>query len=213
MLHTGWLEKRDVMVVYLFAAAVSIEIVYTGLFILTINHSSFRFWPPQSSRSWQFFVSWIMAGVVVAIFLFLGLLNFDSFILPNLWKRLPAASAVFVIGTVIGSWAYLSFGLRTTIGLGKQLIIRGPYRYSRNPQYIGDSLNIIAFIILTNSWMAAVVGVLGIALNYLAPFTEEPWLEEQFGDAYREYRRKVPRFFLLDKSQRETSIPKTSRST
>jgi protein-S-isoprenylcysteine O-methyltransferase Ste14 len=154
-----------------------------------------------------------MAGVVVAIFPFLGLLNFDSFILPNLWKRLPAASAVFVIGTVIGSWAYLSFGLRTTIGLGKQLIIRGPYRYSRNPQYIGDSLNIIAFIILTNSWMAAVVGVLGIALNYLAPFTEEPWLEEQFGDAYREYRRKVPRFFLLDKSQRETSIPKTSRST
>jgi protein-S-isoprenylcysteine O-methyltransferase Ste14 len=213
---SGWFGrpgKGNGMVVYLFAAAVSIEIIYIGLFILTIKHSSFHFWPPPKARSWQFFVSWIMAGVVVVIFPFLGLLNFDRFILPNLWTRLPVALVVFVIGTVIGSWAYLSFGLRTTIGLGQQLIIRGPYRYTRNPQYIGDSLNILAFIILTNSWMAAVVGMLGILLNYLAPFTEEPWLEEQFGDAYREYRRSVPRFFRLGSSQRDISIPKTASST
>ena len=28
----------------------------------------------------------------------------------------------------------------------------------------------------------------------VAPLTEEPWLEEQYGDAYREYRKRVPRF-------------------
>ena len=28
----------------------------------------------------------------------------------------------------------------------------------------------------------------------VAPLTEEPWLEEQYGEAYREYRKRVPRF-------------------
>ena len=78
--------------------------------------------------------------------------------------------------------------------VGDRLIIRGPYLYSRNPQYIGDSLTILGFIVLTNSWMVAVVGFLGIFLNYLAPLTEEPWLAERFGEAYLDYKARVPRF-------------------
>lgn len=31
----------------------------------------------------------------------------------------------------------------------------------------------------------------------LLPVAEEPWLEEQFGDAYEVYRREVPRFVGL----------------
>ena len=34
-----------------------------------------------------------------------------------------------------------------------------------------------------------------LALVFVVPLlTEEPWLEEQYGNAYREYRRRVPRF-------------------
>lgn len=49
-------------------------------------------------------------------------------------------------------------------------------------------------MILTNSWMVGLIGILGVALNLLAPFTEEPWLTERFGDAYLAYKRRVPRF-------------------
>ncbi len=179
----------------LFFTTVVLELVYGLLFILTIKLPGFRFWPPPSPRSWQFFFSWLIALLVGVNFFFLGLLDFDSFFLPPLRQRLPFALVFFVVGTGIGTWSLGAFGLKSTIGLGDKLITSGPYQYTRNPQYIGDSLNIIAYMILTNSCMGWCIGLLGVALNILAPFTEEPWLEERYGEPYLAYKRRVPRFF------------------
>ena len=178
----------------LFVVTIIFEIAYVVLFVLTIKLPGFRFWPPPKARSWQFFFSWLVAGLVVANFLVIGLLDFDSFVLFTLKQRLPYAIGIFVLGSLIGSWAFITFGLKNVIGMEDRLVIGGPYRYSRNPQYIGDSLYIIGYIVLTNSWMVMVIGVLGVILNLLAPFTEEPWLEERYGGTYREYKRRVPRF-------------------
>ena len=75
------------------------------------------------------------------------------------------------------------------------LVTEGPFRWSRNPIYVG--------------MMAALAGV-GILLGSLAPFLvlpvffgiislrfvrgEERMLEQTFGDSYREYRRRVRRW-------------------
>jgi protein-S-isoprenylcysteine O-methyltransferase Ste14 len=170
------------------------EVFYISMFLLTIKSLEFRFWPPPSARSWQFFVSWIVAALVAVLYLFLGFLDFASFILPDFWDRFPIALVFLTAGGMLGTWASLSFPFRTTIGLGKRLITKGPYRYSRNPQYLGDSLLIIGYFFLANSWRVGVISFVGVALNILAVFTEEPWLEERFGDAYREYERRVHRF-------------------
>ena len=179
-----------------FSVAVAIELIYLGLFILTIKMPDFRFWPPPGPRSWQFFASWFMASVVAVIFLILGMADFDSAFLPALRQRAPFTLVLFIPGGALGFWSFASFGLRSTIGLGDRLITGGPYQYTRNPQYLGDSLNIIGFMLLTNSWMVWVIGALGVALNLLAPHTEETWLEERFGESYLAYRNRVPRWFL-----------------
>ncbi len=188
----------------LFSTTVILELIYGLLFILTIKLSGFRFWPPPSPRSWQFFSSWFIAILVAVNFLFIGFLDFDSFVLPHFWLRFPFALVLFLVASAIGFWSFSTFGLRATIGLGDKLITDGPYRYSRNPQYIGDSLNIIGYMVLTNSWMVWIIGILGVMLNILAPFTEEPWLEERFGDRYLEYKRRVPRFIRLGKGDNAT---------
>ena len=180
--------------IILFGATVALELVYITLFILTIRLPNFRFWPPPKPRSWQFFVSWLIASVVLVNFMFLGLSNFDSFVLPPLKQRLPFALGFFAVGGTIGSWAFSTFGLRNTIGVGHRLITGGPYKYTRNPQYIGDSLNIIGYMVFTNSWMIWLIGLIGVVLNLLAPYTEEPWLEERYGEEYKAYKRIVPRF-------------------
>lgn len=178
----------------LFWATLALELIYLALFILTIKLPNFRFWPPPRPRSWQFFTAWFIASIVVANGLFLGLLDFDSLILPHLKQRLPFAIGFIVLGSAIGGWAWSTFGLSNTIGVAYKLITRGPYQYSRNPQYIADSLGAIGYMIFTNSWMVWIVGWLGILLNYLAPYTEESWLEERYGEEYRQYKRRVPRF-------------------
>ena len=187
------------MSMILFAIALVFELIYVLLFALTIRGRGFRFWPPPSHRSWQFFVSWLLALVVVVNFFFLGLLDFDSFWLPGVWVRLPAALTLFTIASMIGISIYAVFPLRATIGLGNRLITTGPYRYTRNPQYLCDSLSILGYMIFTNSWMVWVIGALAVLLNILAPFTEEPWLEERFGEAYRQYKTRVPRFIPFGK--------------
>jgi protein-S-isoprenylcysteine O-methyltransferase Ste14 len=180
--------------IWFLISALLLEVIYIGLFILTIKMPAFRFWPPPTARSWQFFMAWIVVAIVAILFFLLGLFDYDSFILPGFWIRLPFTLAFFIIGGAIGSWASLSFPIRATIGLGDKLVTGGPYRFSRNPQYIGDVLLIISYFLLTNSWMVGVIGFLGVVLNVLAPFTEEPWLEQRFGEAYLNYKRQVPRF-------------------
>lgn len=180
----------------LFIIALILELFYIWMFVLTIRRPGFRFWPPPSHRSWQFFVSWLTAGSVAVFFLFLGLLDYDSFVVHQ-WARFPVALGLFICTSIFGTWASLTFGLRATIGLGDKLITTGPYRYSRNPQYVSDSVSIFAYFVFTNSVMVLILGSLGIILNILAPFTEEPWLEERFGASYLEYKRTVPRFLGL----------------
>jgi protein-S-isoprenylcysteine O-methyltransferase Ste14 len=181
------------MIHILFYGSIAIEIIYLALFIVTIWRPDFRFWPPPSHRSWQFFMSWILASLVFVGFLFVGILDFNSSIL-HLWGRFPIGILLHLIGAIIGSWSFSTLGLRATIGLGDELVTRGPYRHTRNPQYLGDILHIIGFMMLTNSCMSWIIGALGIGLNLLAPFTEEPWLEEKFGESYIEYKDAIPRF-------------------
>jgi protein-S-isoprenylcysteine O-methyltransferase Ste14 len=182
------------MIVALFAIALFFEIAYLLMFALTIRGGRFRFWPPPSPRSWQFFLAWFLALIVAVFSVFLGFLDFDSFLLPRFWIRLWFALVLILPANILGLWVEVVFPFQATIGLGDRLIIAGPYRYTRNPQYICDSLFALAYMLLVNSWMVCILGILGIGLNLLAPFTEEPWLEERFGEEYRQYRARVPRF-------------------
>lgn len=188
--------SADTMKWWLFLLALILELFYLWMFILTIRRPGFRFWPPPSARSWQFFVAWIAAALAAVFCMFLGLLNFDSFVF-HAWIRFPIAIGLVLCTSIMGTWTDMVFGVRGIMGIGDKLVTTGPYRYTRNPQYLCDSVTVFAFMLFTNSTLVWIIGGLAIVLNILAPFTEEPWLEERFGDAYREYKRTVPRFIGL----------------
>ena len=79
---------------------------------------------------------------------------------------------------------------------------RGPYRISRNPQYVADIAMLAGFAILANSTYAWITCLLGMVWFVLAPFTEEPWLRDQFGVEYELYMKRVPRFLSLKRRDR-----------
>jgi protein-S-isoprenylcysteine O-methyltransferase Ste14 len=74
------------------------------------------------------------------------------------------------------------------------LITTGPYKYSRNPQYVGMVLFFAGSMLFFNSLYTSITGLIGIIWFLLLPFIEEPWLEEQIKEEYYKYRKKVPRF-------------------
>ena len=76
----------------------------------------------------------------------------------------------------------------------RKLVVRGPYRFVRNPMISGVIFVLFAeaLILLSLSHATWALAFLGLNLVYI-PLFEEPQLEQRFGDSYREYRRHVPR--------------------
>ena len=75
------------------------------------------------------------------------------------------------------------------------LPITGPYRWSRNPQYLGWMIFLTGFCLTDWSWwcLAALVAV-AVSLHLLV-LVEEEHLHRTFGEPYAAYCRKVPRYF------------------
>lgn len=76
----------------------------------------------------------------------------------------------------------------------RQLVIRGPYRFVRNPMISGVVLILFAEALLFLSTALVVWALVFFAINatYI-PLLEEPQLRRRFGAAYIEYCNHVPR--------------------
>jgi protein-S-isoprenylcysteine O-methyltransferase Ste14 len=77
----------------------------------------------------------------------------------------------------------------------RRLVVRGPYRYVRNPMISGVIFLLAAEAALLRSAPHAIWAAIFAGLNVIyIPILEEPMLEERFGEDYAEYRRHVRRF-------------------
>jgi protein-S-isoprenylcysteine O-methyltransferase Ste14 len=76
----------------------------------------------------------------------------------------------------------------------RRLVVRGPYRYVRNPMISGVALVLFGESLLLRSPAHLLWAVTFFGVNALyIPLLEEPLLERRFGADYREYCRNVPR--------------------
>lgn len=78
----------------------------------------------------------------------------------------------------------------------RRLVVRGPYRYVRNPMITGVLFLLFgeALLLLSRPHLTWALVFLAINSVYL-PLLEEPLLAQRFGAAYREYCAQVPRLF------------------
>ncbi len=77
----------------------------------------------------------------------------------------------------------------------RQLVVAGLYRWVRNPMYLGVLALVSGWALaLTSPLLAGYAGSLAVAFHLRVSWHEEPWLEGQFGEAWAEYRIRVPRW-------------------
>ena len=77
------------------------------------------------------------------------------------------------------------------------LVDSGIYALVRHPQYLGWMLMYPAALLFNLNWIVAVVGILGVACVCWFTREEDRLLIAKFGDLYRRYMQRVPRFNLL----------------
>jgi protein-S-isoprenylcysteine O-methyltransferase Ste14 len=177
----------------IFGITLAAEAILGGSLILTLLRPGFRAWPPLGRDTWQYRLTWSMTIVSALGILVVGLLDWGS--LPLLIPlRVGLGPALMLVGTALALWAVHTLSYETSLGLGGALVREGPYRLSRNPQYVGDIALITGYVMLSSSWMALISGAMATVWFVLAPFTEEPWLRQQHGEEYEAFLDSVPRF-------------------
>ena len=119
----------------------------------------------------------------------------------------PAASVRYAIGGAVALASLLGLGLWSVVLVRRSgqsenpwkpttaILQRGPFRISRNPMYLQMLLVCIGFAIaLWNVWILLLTPLAAWLLLRLAILPEEAYLERKFGDAYRDYARRVRRW-------------------
>jgi protein-S-isoprenylcysteine O-methyltransferase Ste14 len=110
--------------------------------------------------------------------------------------------AIMAAGLLIRYWANKTLGAfysRTLLVTAEQhLVDYGPYRWIRNPGYLGTLLLFVGAGLAVTNWIviAIVIGVLGAAYSYRIR-AEEAMLLAEFGDQYKAYMRRSWRLIPL----------------
>ncbi len=75
------------------------------------------------------------------------------------------------------------------------LVVDGPYRFTRNPMYLGFTLIYAGVALLANSvWPFVLLPAVLLVMQRFVIRREERYLERKFGDAYRAYCARVRRW-------------------
>ena len=90
----------------------------------------------------------------------------------------------------------------------RTLVVRGPYRWVRNPMISGVILVLLGEALFLGSMPHVRWAVAFLAINLIyIPLLEEPQLERRFGESYRTYCRHVPRLFPRIRPWRPDRLP------
>jgi protein-S-isoprenylcysteine O-methyltransferase Ste14 len=105
-----------------------------------------------------------------------------------------------LLGAAMYAWCAWDFtfagkGTPAPIDPPKELVVRGLYRYVRNPMYVGILSILIGEALFFQSGVLFEYAIIVfISFHLFVVLFEEPILKRKFGDSYQRYRQAVPRW-------------------
>jgi len=104
---------------------------------------------------------------------------------------------ITLLGLAIYTMTMASFA---TTPLDREVIAKGPFRYSRHPMYLSSSLAYVGVGIACASWLFLLLTIAYAVLSLISAIPEERFLLKKYGNAYREYMNRTPRWMGIPKS-------------
>jgi protein-S-isoprenylcysteine O-methyltransferase Ste14 len=134
------------------------------------------------------------------LFTIIGKLFSAACLVLIVFTPLKVGSTVFVVGTVVcvlglaGLVSAMIDFARTPLD---QAVTRGLYKVSRHPQIVSLFVVFVGICLAIGSWLALTVLVLSKVFQHLGIVAEEAACLAQYGEPYRAYLERVPRYFLF----------------
>jgi protein-S-isoprenylcysteine O-methyltransferase Ste14 len=137
----------------------------------------------------------------VLVYLPARFLSWSGIVAPATTGTPQVAGMIMVtIGTVIALWCVFTFvfigkGTPAPFDPPKKLVIRGPYRFVRNPMYLGAGMTLAGVALFYKSLPIFIyTGTFFLITHLFVMLYEEPTLRRTFGDEYEVYFGRVSRW-------------------
>jgi len=175
---------------------------FVPMFLIEV-HFATGFW--RRLGFWTFFVvflEWLpiafvvyaLQGMVLAYEVVLGL----PFVVLGV--------ALVAAGVALHVWTAKLLGLKATLGYpelkpnsyegNQRIITSGPFSVVRHPSYWAHTMIIVGVFLITGAIAVGIIAIVDFLIAYFVTTTlEERELIERVGEKYREYQKKVPKFF------------------
>ncbi|HOL16097.1 MAG TPA: isoprenylcysteine carboxylmethyltransferase family protein [Bacillota bacterium] len=106
-----------------------------------------------------------------------------------------ASTGIFLLAVTIRLFIVIGRGTLAPWKPAQKLVVKGPYRYARNPMISGVSLILAGEAILFRSYNLLAWLIVFLLINHIYfVLVEEPGLAKRFGEEYEIYKQNVPRW-------------------
>lgn len=152
-------------------------------------------WLAARSLLWTILFPGFFAGYVPWRYFGLSLVQVSRSGPGQVLGLLLAGAGVVLLAVCIVEFARSGRGTLSPVDPPRHLVVRGLYRYVRNPMYLSVTAIVLGEVLLTGSTALAVYWAIWFAcVNAFVIGYEEPTLRRQFGASYDEYVRRVGRW-------------------
>lgn len=161
--------------------------------------------PANVERAFTVIRGLVYAAAFIGLWVWIGawVRRFDAWVplpLPA-WLRpigmLVAVAGALVVAACIGTFVTSGRGTPAPFDPPREFVATGPYRYVRNPMYLGAAATILGIGLLASSGaLVALAGAFLLLLHLFVVLHEEPGLERRFGAGYRRYCESVHRWWV-----------------
>ena len=158
------------------------------------------------SLLWTLLLPGFFAGYVPWRFFGLGQTRVDWHSPAQLLGLSCMSLGAVLLTACILEFARTGRGTLSPLDPPRHLVVRGLYRYVRNPMYLSVTAIVLGETLVTRSRALGVYWALWfLAVNLFVIGYEEPTLRHQFGASYDEYTRRVGRWIPQLRSRQEAS--------
>lgn len=159
------------------------------------NPTASRIWLALRSLAWAALLPGLFAGYVPWRFFGLAQIQLDLRQPLHLLGLVCSGLGAVLLAACIWEFARSGRGTLAPVDPPTALVVRGLYRYVRNPMYLSVTLIVLGEVLLTRSRALLVYWAMWFAaVNLFVMGYEEPNLRRRFGESYERYWQRVNRW-------------------